>query len=66
MTKSPGKTRDAKLGFTLGREGFAKISAVEGIHLSSDMEQRFHDFDRRGIDAVDRRKSIARAFAKGS
>lgn len=66
MTKSPGKTRDAKLGFTLGREDFAKISAVEGIRLSADMEQRFHDFDRQGIDAVDRRKAIARAFAKGS
>ena len=65
MTKTPGKTRDAKLGFTLGRKGFAKISAVEGIRLSADMEQRFREFDRQGVSAVDRRKSIARAFAKG-
>lgn len=65
MTKKPATIRDAKAGFTLGREGFAKISAVEGIHLSPDMEKRFRDFDRQGLSAGDRRETIARAFAKG-
>lgn len=65
MSKTPGKPRDAKAGFILGRKGFAKISAVEGIHLSADMEQRFRDFDRQGVSASERRKTIARAFAKG-
>ena len=65
MTKKPATTRDGKSSFTLGRKGFAKISAVEGIRLSADMERRFRDFDRQGLSAADRRKTIARAFAKG-
>lgn len=65
MTKMSTGTRHAKVGFTLGRKGFAKISAVEGIRISADMEKRFRDFDRQGLSAADRRKTIARAFAKG-
>ena len=65
MTKPSGKTRDLEVGFTLGRRSFAKISAVEGIHLGADMEQRFREFDRQGISASERRKSIVRALAKG-
>jgi hypothetical protein len=64
MTKTSTGSRDAKAGFILGRKGFAKISAVEGIRLSADMEKRFRDFDRQGLSAGDRRKTIARAFAK--
>jgi hypothetical protein len=65
MTKTPATTRNEKAGFTLGRKGFAKISAVEGIRLSADMEKRFGDFDRQGLSAGDRRETIARAFTKG-
>ncbi|WP_310540544.1 hypothetical protein [Phenylobacterium sp.] len=64
MTKPLGKTRYAKVRFTLGRKNFAKISAVEGIRLSADMEQQFREFDRQGISDVDRRNAISRAFAK--
>jgi hypothetical protein len=64
MSKTPGQPRGAKAGFTLGRKSFAKISAVEGIRLSDDMEKRFRDFDRQGVAASDRRETIARAFAK--
>lgn len=64
MTKPAGKTRDLEVGFTLGRKGFAKISAVEGICLGADMEQRFREFDSQGISASERRKSIVRAFTK--
>ena len=66
MSKTPTKLGAAKAGFTLGRSGFANISAVEGIRLSSEMEKRFRDFDRDGLSASDRRKVIARTFAKGS
>ena len=65
MSKTHGRSGAPKAGFTLGRTGFAKISAVEGISLSAEMEQRFRDFDRQGLSASDRRKAIARAFAKG-
>jgi hypothetical protein len=33
---------------TLGRERFAKISAVEGIELSPRMKKRVAAFDRQG------------------
>jgi hypothetical protein len=35
---STGKS--GKTGFTVGRAGFSKISAVEGIHLKPAMKQR--------------------------
>lgn len=59
MTRSPRE--NGKTGYTLGRKGFAKISAVEGVRLSSEMEKRFGEFDRQGLSASDRRKAIARA-----
>ena len=65
MTKSSDKPGAGKAGFTLGRSGFGKISAVEGIRLSREMEQRFRDFDRQGLSAAERRKAIARTYAKG-
>ena len=63
MTKTlnPPSTKAAK-GYTLGRTGFAKISAVEGIKLSPEMEARFRDFDKRGLSPNERRVAIARAF----
>jgi hypothetical protein len=65
MSKTPTKSKSTKAGFTLGRRGFAKISAVEGIRLSPEAEKQFRDFDRQGLSAGDRRKLIARSFAKG-
>ena len=61
------KTLDTKpqaTGFTLGRNGFARISAVEGIRLSAAMERKFADFDRRGLSAPERREAIARDYGK--
>ena len=54
----------ASKGFTLGRQGFAKISAVEGIRLSPEMEARFREFDQKGLSPSERREAIARAFTK--
>ena len=50
--------------FTLGRRAFARISAVEGIHLTPTMEELFRKFDHSDLSAGDRRVAIARAFAK--
>lgn len=61
MTKTLDTTRKAT-GYTLGRKGFAKISAVEGIRLSPEMEARFSDFDRKGLSAPERRQAIARDY----
>jgi hypothetical protein len=49
----------------LGRERFAKISAVEGIELTADMQKRAADFDRRGLSGEERRRMIIRAYRKG-
>jgi hypothetical protein len=65
MTKTlkPIKSPTAK-GFTLGRRGFAKISAIEGIHLSPEMESKFREFDRDELPAGKRREAISRVFGK--
>lgn len=50
---------------TLGRERFAKISAVEGIHLTAAMHRRTAEFDRKALSAAERRRLIIRAYRKG-
>ncbi|HXO68007.1 MAG TPA: hypothetical protein VN838_03505 [Bradyrhizobium sp.] len=56
---------DRNGGFVLGRERFAKISAVEGIELSGAMKKRVRDADRKGLSAEARRAAIIRAHSKG-
>jgi hypothetical protein len=46
----------------LGRERFAKISAVEGIELTPAMKRRVAEFDRRGLSGEERRRSIIRLY----
>jgi hypothetical protein len=58
MTKSSGKA------YVLGRRAFAKISAVEGIRITPEMEALFREFDRKGLSADERRETIARLFRK--
>lgn len=66
MTKTLNRpTSKAAKGFTLGRQSFAKISAVEGIRLSPEMEARFREFDLKGLSPSERRVAIARTFGKG-
>jgi hypothetical protein len=53
-------------GFTIGRSGFAKISAVEGLAPSRRLKEDFHEFDRLGLSAAERRRALARKYgAKG-
>lgn len=65
MTKNLNRPASkAAKDFTLGRQGFAKISAVEGIRLSPEMEARFREFDQKGLSPSERRAAIARTFSK--
>jgi hypothetical protein len=48
--------------FTLGRDRFAKISAIEGITPSKEAKARARDFDRRGLTPAERRNAIIDAF----
>jgi len=61
--KPPAKKRVAKV--VIGRERFAKISAVEGITPSEAMQQRVARFDRLGLSAAERRREIIKAHRKG-
>jgi len=55
MTKSPRRAS----GYVLGRESFAKISAVEGIHVSARMANDFGDFDRKELSPKERREVLS-------
>ena len=63
---SPARPRNARPPatgpFTLGRVGFARISAVEGIVLTPEMQATFADFDREGLTAEQKRRAIVLRF----
>jgi hypothetical protein len=60
-----GRSKSANGGITLGRDWFAKISAVEGIELTPAAKKRAAEFDRRGLSGAERRREIVRAYRKG-
>jgi hypothetical protein len=60
--KKPAK-RVAK-GFTIGRAGFAKISAVEGISLTPAMAADLRVFEQRGLSPDERRNGIIKKYGK--
>ncbi len=49
---------------TLGRDQMARISAVEGIYLSSEATRALEELDARGASGQERRRWIARQFGK--
>jgi hypothetical protein len=54
----------AATGYTIGRRGFAQISAVEGIRLTDAMNEDFSDFERQRLSPAERRKAIAKKYGK--
>jgi hypothetical protein len=50
--------------FVIGRERFAKISAVEGIKPTAAMKKRMAEFDRQGLTAAERRREIIKVYRK--
>jgi hypothetical protein len=64
MKSSPPSAKTAGKTLTLGLAGFAKISAIEGVSLSSDSRRMFAEFDRNGLNPEQRRKAIAAKHAK--
>jgi len=57
------RNRTATSGVVLGRERFARISAVEGIALTPAMLADLERFDREGLSATERRRAIRARFA---
>jgi hypothetical protein len=69
MPKKPGPPAKKvgakqKTGVVIGARRFAKISAVEGMILTHEMRTRAAEFDRKGMSAEERRRSIVRAYRK--
>ncbi len=61
--KSVRKDAEAK-GFTIGRDRFAKISAVEGIQLTDAMKKRADDSRTKGLTAEEYRQTIIASHKK--
>ena len=60
-SKSP---RHASGAHTIGRNGFAKISAVESIALSRETEAAFREFDHQGLSSAERRKALLHKYGR--
>jgi hypothetical protein len=60
--RSTGK--GGKTGFVVGRAGFAKISAVEGIRLKPAMKKRAAEAANKGLSAEEYRRVIVRTYRK--
>lgn len=54
-----GRLRES---FTIGRDAFAKISAVEGLRLSREMKQDLMDFDHQGLSNRERGQAIVKKY----
>jgi hypothetical protein len=65
MTKKINKpSRTKSEGLVIGRKGFEKISAVEGIRMSRDMKGTFSALEKKGASAEVRRSTIVRKYGK--
>lgn len=62
-SKQPG-AKAKKRSFVIGRGGFGKISAVEGIRLTPAMKKRAADAEREGLSAEEYRRAIVRSYRK--
>jgi hypothetical protein len=63
-TKKVSGKHKQKADVVIGTRRFAKISAVEGIVLTREMRARAAEFDRKGMSAEERRRSIVRVYRK--
>jgi hypothetical protein len=57
---------NAENGPRLRPEEFAKISEVEGIHLTDEIKQAFAEFDRGGLSDEERRRAIIARYRRAS
>jgi hypothetical protein len=57
-------TKRSAKGYTLGRRSFAKISAVEGIQITADMDEDFRELDRQKLPPDERRRILLGKYGK--
>jgi hypothetical protein len=66
VRKKGTSAKSAKTGaFVLGASSFAKISAVEGIHLTDAMKKRSSVARAKRLSADEYRETIIRSHRKG-
>ena len=53
-------------GLTIGLVGFAKISAIEGLHLTREMRATFGELERKGASPRQRRAAIVKKYGAAS
>ena len=56
--------KNVSKSYTIGRKAFAKISAVEGIHLTPEMRKDFQEFEQQNLSSEDRRNAISKKYAR--
>jgi hypothetical protein len=57
--------KNGKSSFVLGRASFEKISAVDGIRLTTAAKKRAADAQAKGLSAEEYRRAVVRAHCKG-
>jgi hypothetical protein len=62
MARKTDSGKRSPQGYTIGRQAFAKISAVDGLRTSSRVEDDFRSFEKRGLPASERRKRLVRKY----
>ncbi len=60
--KTSKRLRPKVKGLTIGLAGFAKISAIEGLHLTREMRTTFKTLKRKGASPQQRRAAIVRKY----
>ena len=61
---SPVASLSASRRYVLGRAGFAKISAVEGVVVPPAMEAQFRAFEKQGLTAAERRRALGEKYGR--
>lgn len=62
------KGRDGRIGevdtFSLGRAEIAKISAIEGLHITSEMDADLRELDQKNLTDEQRRQKLFLKYAR--
>jgi hypothetical protein len=64
--KTGKRPKSGVKGLTIGLAGFAKISAIEGLHLTREMRATFRTLKRNGASPQQRRAAIVRKYGTAS
>ena len=60
--QNQGRKGQLQESYIIGRDSFAKISAIEGIVPSAEAKGRGAEFDRKGLSSEERRRAIIKAY----